>query len=45
VSAVAFDNTILSVLLNPDGKPVNRIGTTEPVELAKERSELVVAQL
>jgi predicted nucleic acid-binding protein len=45
VSAVAFDNTMLSILLNPDGKPVYHPGTDTPIELAKERAESVVAQI
>lgn len=43
MSAVAFDNTMLSILLNPNGKPVYHPGTDTPVELAKERAESVVA--
>jgi predicted nucleic acid-binding protein len=45
VSAVAFDNTMLSILLNPDGKPVYYPGTNSPVELARERAESVVADI
>ena len=43
MSAVAFDNTMLSILPNPNGKPVYHAGTDTPVELAKERAESVVA--
>ena len=43
MSAVAFDNTILSILLNPNGKPVYHPGTDTPVELALERAQSVVA--
>jgi predicted nucleic acid-binding protein len=43
MSAVAFDNTMLSILLNPNGKPVYYPGTDNPLELALERAESVVA--
>ena len=43
MSAVAFDNTMLSILLNPDDKPVYHPGTDNPLELALERAESVVA--
>jgi predicted nucleic acid-binding protein len=45
VSAVAFDNTFLSILLNPGGKIPFCKGTDTPVDLAKERAESVVAQI
>ena len=45
MSAIAFDNTMLSALLNPDGKPVRVPGTSIPLEFAKERAETIVAQL
>ena len=45
MSAVAFDNTMLSVLLNPSGKPVYVPGTDTPLEFAVERAESVVAQI
>ena len=45
MSAVAFDNTMLSILLNPDGKPVYYAGTDKPLELALERAESVVAMI
>lgn len=43
MSSVAFDNTMLSILLNPDGKPVYDPITQEPLELALERANSVVA--
>ncbi len=43
MSAVAFDNTMLSVLLNPEGKPVYEPGSTTPLDYAKERADSVVA--
>lgn len=45
MTAVALDNTFLSVLLNPESKPVYRPGTTDVVEMAKERAESVIAGL
>lgn len=45
MSAVAFDNTMLSILLNPNGKIPFVDGTTVPVEFAKERAEHVVATI
>jgi hypothetical protein len=42
VSAAAFDNTMLSVLLNPSGKVPCVPGTDTPVDMAKERAEGVV---
>jgi len=45
VSAVAFDNTMLSILLNPHGKIPFVEGTTDPVECAKERAESVILML
>jgi len=45
VSAVAFDNTILSILLNPNGKIPLIKGTVIPVDLAKERAESVVMMI
>lgn len=45
MSAAAFDNTMLSVLLNPSGKPPCIPGTETPVDLAKERAEGVVEAL
>lgn len=42
MSAVAFDNTMLSILLNPRGKVPCHHGTDVPVELAKERAEAAV---
>jgi hypothetical protein len=43
VSAVAFDNTMLSILLNPDGRVPVVDGV--PVELARERAENVVVTI
>jgi len=43
VSAVAFDNTMLSILLNPEGRIPFLEGTQTPVDLAKERAENSVA--
>lgn len=40
--AVAFDNTMLSALLNPGGKPPRIPGTDKPVDFAKERAEAAV---
>ncbi len=45
MSAVAFDNTLLSILLNPDGKIPCLKGTAIPVDLAKERAESVIVQI
>lgn len=42
MSAAAFDNTMLSVLLNPGGTIPRIPGTETPVDLAKERAEGVV---
>ena len=42
MSAVAFDNTMLSILLNPKGKIPNAEGTGVPVDMAKERAESVI---
>lgn len=42
---VAFDNTMLSILLNPDGKVPDDPSTGRPVEKAKERAEDVVQSL
>jgi predicted nucleic acid-binding protein len=42
VSAAAFDNTMLSALLNPGGKPIRIPGTDVPVECPKERAEAAV---
>lgn len=45
MSAAAFDNTMLSILLNPDGAiPIDK-STGRPVELAKERAEAVLRDL
>lgn len=45
MGAAAFDNTMLSILLNPDGRIPLLSGTTEPVDLAKERAESIVVQI
>jgi predicted nucleic acid-binding protein len=45
MSAVAFDNTMLSILLNPDGRIPYVEGTATPVDLAKDRAEHVVATI
>jgi predicted nucleic acid-binding protein len=45
VSSVAFDNTFLSILLNPNGSIPYLKGTSTPVDLAKERAESVIAQI
>ncbi|MCA8893889.1 MAG: hypothetical protein KDJ20_00670 [Hyphomicrobiales bacterium] len=45
MAAVAFDNTMLSILLNPDGRIPLAKGTKNPVELAKERAESVVVSI
>lgn len=42
MSAVAFDNTMLSILLNPNSRIPLAKGTSIPVELAKERAESVI---
>lgn len=42
MKAVAFDNTMLSALLNPGGKPPRIPGTDIPVDHPKERAEAVV---
>ena len=45
MSAVAFDNTMLSILLNPTGRVPFARGTNTPVELAKERAESVIVAI
>lgn len=45
MNAVAFDNTMLSILLNPNGRIPFVEGTQTPVELAVARAEHVVATL
>ncbi len=45
MSSVAFDNSFLSILLNPNSKPVYHLGTTNVVEVALERANSVVSQL
>ena len=45
MSAVAFDNTMLSMLLNPDGRVPLIPGTDSPIELAKQRAESVVVMI
>ena len=45
MSLVAFDNTMLSVLLNPNGKPARIPGTETPLDFALQRAESVVADL
>lgn len=42
MSVIAFDNTMLSALLNPGGKPPRIPGTSIPVERPKERAEAAV---
>lgn len=42
---VAFDNTMLSVLLNPDGKVPCYPGTKTPVDFAKARADAVVQSI
>jgi predicted nucleic acid-binding protein len=45
MSSVAFDNTMLSVLLNPDSLgPIDKT-TNLPLELAKERAESIIRSL
>lgn len=45
MSAAAFDNTMLSILLNPEGTiPLDK-DTGKPVDLARERAESVVHAL
>lgn len=43
--AVAFDNTMLSILLNPNFRPPLDPSTGKLVELARERADAVVEQL
>ena len=45
MSAVAFDNTMLSILLNPEGKVPNDRATGEPVIFAQERAQAIVLQI
>lgn len=45
MSAVAFDNTMLSVLLNPEGGAVYEPGTDTPLDCARDRADSVVAQI
>lgn len=45
MKVVAFDNTMLSILLNPMGKIPNASGTNIPVELAKDRAESVIESI
>lgn len=42
---VAFDNTILSALLNPQGRLPFEPGTDRPLEFGRERAEAVVAKV
>jgi hypothetical protein len=42
---VGFDTTILSILLNPDGRIPLDPGTQQPVTMAKRRAELLVETL
>lgn len=42
---VAFDNTMLSILLNPQGRVPDDPSTGKPVEKAKERAEDVVQKI
>ena len=42
MSAVAFDNTMLSILLNPNGRIPLAAGSHIPVELARERAEFLI---
>ena len=42
---VAFDNTMLSVLLNPQGQLPPDPETHQPLEFAKERAETIVAKV
>jgi predicted nucleic acid-binding protein len=42
MSAAAFDNTILSILLNPNGRIPFVAGTNLPVALARERAEFLI---
>jgi predicted nucleic acid-binding protein len=45
MSAIAFDNTMLSILLNPSGKIPFATGTKVPVDLAKERAESLIIRI
>jgi predicted nucleic acid-binding protein len=45
MSAVAFDNTTLSILLNPDGKPVRIPGTDTPLDFAMERVDFLITEI
>lgn len=45
MKAVAFDNTMLSALLNPGGKPPRIPGTSIPVDFPTERAEAAVEEI
>ena len=45
MTAIALDNTFLSVLLNPSGRMPYAPGTNDPIALAKERAESVIASI
>lgn len=45
MNAVAFDNTMLSILLNPNGRIPPDPVTGAIVEFAKERAESVLAEI
>lgn len=45
MKAVAFDNTMLSILLNPNFRPPLDPSTNDPLEFARERANHAVEQL
>ena len=45
MTAVAFDNTMLSLLLNPNGDPPIDMVTKKPVDLCRERAESLIVKL
>lgn len=45
MNSAAFDNTMLSALLNTSGKPIRIPGTDVPIDMPKERAEEIVAKI
>lgn len=45
MSSVAFDNTMMSILLNPEGQIPDDVATGKPVDGAKERAEGLIKRL
>lgn len=45
MSSIAFDNTMLSVILNPNGRVPDDPDTRKPVEYAKDRADALIQKL